>query len=108
MKLDNSRWEYFAQYKETRWCCKIKNIEKSENIISFTVEGRGSSYRVFLIKFKETMWMDIPVMNISSELSSLDDIFWNSDKIGELLNSIIDGITIAKGIEYAYKIADGF
>lgn len=108
MKLDNSRWEYFAEYEDTRWCCKIKNIEKIENIISFAVEGRGSSYRIFLIKFKELIWLDIPVMNISSELSRLDDIFWNSDKIGELLNSIIDGITIATGIEYAYKIADGF
>ena len=61
-------------------------------------------YRVYLIEFGKTRWLDIPEMGISSELSCLDDIFWNSEKLAEHTSSIIDGLTIANGL----KIIDNF
>lgn len=91
--------EYLCHYKNKYWHCKIENIERSEQITGFTVSGRGSSYHVYLIEFQKRRWLDIPVMGISSKLSDPDDIFWNSEKLTEKLNSIIDGITIANGIK---------
>ena len=43
-------------------------------------------------------------MGISSELSYLDDTFWNSEQIGHQLNSIIDGLTIANGLKLIGKL----
>ena len=46
-------------------------------------------------------------MGISSELSHPDDIFWNSEKLAEHTNSIIDGLTTANGLKMINKLLKG-
>ena len=66
--------------------------------------GRESRYQVYLVKLNGKQWIGIPEMGISSELSYLDDTFWNSEQIGHQLNSIIDGLTIANGLKLIGKL----
>ena len=63
-----------------------------------------SRYQVYLVKLNGKQWIGIPEMGISSELSYLDDTFWNSEQIGHQLNSIIDGLTIANGLKLIGKL----
>lgn len=77
MKSDKEEPAYECSCKNMRWNCKIKDIEHTKQITGFTVSGKGS---ICLIEFSKTRWLDIPETGISSELSCLDDIFWNSEK----------------------------
>ena len=104
MKSDKKELIYECSYKNMRWKCRIKDIEQTKQITGFTVSGKGSLYRVYLIEFGKTRWLDSPGRGISSELSCPDDIFWNSEKLAEHTSSIIDGLTIANGL----KIIDNF
>ena len=97
MRLDK-KITYICNYKNTSWQCVLKDISIDDRITGFTVSARGSRYRVYVINFDMKRWLDIPGIGVSSELSSLDDIFWNSEKIACYMNSIIDGLTIAKGL----------
>ena len=107
MKLDKKELIYECRYKNMRWDCRIKDIEHTKQITGFTVSGKGSLYRVYLIEFNQTRWLDIPEIGISSELSHPDDIFWNSEKLAEHTNSIIDGLTIANGLKMINKLLKG-
>ena len=89
MKSDKKELIYECSYKNMRWKCRIKDIEQTKQITGFTVSGKGSLYRVYLIEFGKTRWLDI---------------FWNSEKLAEHTSSIIDGLTIANGL----KIIDNF
>ena len=104
MKLDKKELIYECSYKNMRWGCRIKDIEHTKQITGFTVSGKGSLYHVYLIEFNQTRWLDIPEIGISSELSHPDDIFWNSEKLAEHTNSIIDGLTIANGLKMINKL----
>ena len=94
---------YTAEYKKEKWICEINTIKQKNNIITYTVNGRGSKYEIYLMNFENKMWIDIPIMKISSELSTLDDTFWNSEQIGIALKSYIDGITIANSLKIVGK-----
>lgn len=98
MKLDKTI-RYSCNYKKQTWECKMKNISKNHEITSFTICGRSSEYKVHLIQLNKRSWIDIPEIGISSQLSSLQDVFWNSEKIGYVMNSIIDGIMIAEALK---------
>lgn len=104
MKSENKRMTYMCSYNKEEWSCEIKDVNYTKQITGFTVSGRGSSYRVYLVELGRKRWLDIPVLGLSSELSGLDDVFWNSEKLASSLNSIIDGLTIAKGLKMIQEI----
>lgn len=54
MKLDKKELIYECRYKNMRWNCMIKDIEHTNQITGFTVSGKGSLYRVYLIEFSKT------------------------------------------------------
>lgn len=95
----NKELEYNCQYKGQNWQCKAKNIVTEGNILRCIVSGRGSQYEVYLVRFEGRYWLGIPSIGRSSELSRLDDIIWNSERITEMTKSIIDGLTLAYGIK---------
>ena len=54
MKSDKKELIYECSYKNMRWKCRIKDIEQTKQITGFTVSGKGSLYRVYLIEFGKT------------------------------------------------------
>lgn len=103
MKSDSRIIIYNCRYKNQVWRCEIKDIKKSDKITAFSIRGRSSYYKIYLVDSGEERWIGIPEINKSSPLSSLEDTFWNSEKIGDIMNSIIDGITIAEGLKIINK-----
>lgn len=95
---------YECTYGNRSWECILSHIIKGKEVVGFTVTGRESRYQVYLVKLNGKQWIGIPEMGISSELSYLDDTFWNSEQIGHQLNSIIDGLTIANGVKLIGKL----
>ena len=69
------------------------------------LKRRKSRYDIYLIQLGQERWIGIPEINVSSPLSTLDDIFWNSERIGNIMHSIIDGVMIAEGLKLIYENA---
>lgn len=81
--------------------------------------GRSGTGKSFIMKkFSETLnpglykVIYMPMSTLSTiefyrELSHPDDIFWNSEKLAEHTNSIIDGLTIANGLKMINKLLKG-
>lgn len=103
MKSDSRIIIYNCRYKNQIWRCEIKDIKKSDEITAFSIRGRSSYYKIYLVDSGKERWIGIPDINIASPLSSLEDTYWNSEKIGDIMNSIIDGITIAEGLKIINK-----
>ena len=103
MKSDKTV-RYSCRHKKQVWECMIKDIAKNHEITSFTICGRSSEYRVHLIQLNSSSWIDIPEISVSSQLSSLQDVFWNSEEIGYAMNSIADGIMIAEALKIIGKL----
>lgn len=91
--------KYSCNYKNQEWAGTIKEIRNYGSYAGCVISGRGSSINAYIGKADEILWICFPNHNLSSTLSKPDDIFWNSEKLGEMFNSIIDGITIAQGIK---------
>lgn len=94
---------YKSTYNEEIWTCTIKDVVYNTYMMAFTLTARESRYRCYLVSNEEKNWIAIPEMEISSELSYLDDVFWNSEQLGRILNSIIDGTSIAMGLKEIKK-----
>lgn len=58
---------------------------------------------MYIGKADELLWVCFPHQNLSSTLSSPDDVFWNTEKLAEVFDSIIDGVTVAQGIKLLNK-----
>ena len=104
MKSDKTI-RYNCRYKKQVWKCEIRNIKKINEITSFSISGRKRRYDIYLIQLGQERWIGIPEINVSSPLSTLDDIFWNSERIGNIMHSIIDGVMIAEGLKLIYENA---
>ena len=86
MKSDKKELIYECSYKNMRWKCRIKDIEQTKQITGFTVSGKGSLYRVYLIEFGKTRWLDIPEMGIWQKcLGSCTEHLWGRNQVVLLL-----------------------
>ncbi|TDW07917.1 hypothetical protein EDD63_1821 [Breznakia blatticola] len=75
------------------------NKENHETIFT----GRGSKIIAVIGQSTNGNWICFPEREYGCYLSSLDDVFWNQEKIENGLG-IIDAQTVAKGLKYLKTI----
>lgn len=89
---------FVSTYKNDEWICKITNFVEFAGYISFTVTGKGSSITAYAGS-ADIFWICFPDLDIGTSLSNPDDIFWNTEKLSDLFQSIPDAITVANAIK---------
>lgn len=83
------------------WSAQITSSSIDNNIVDIYVQSR-SSFHIIIGKSQYGNYVCVPNFNSGCYLSTLDDIFWNTEKLVRLIGEV-DGITVAKAIEYIDK-----
>lgn len=94
---------YECSYRNQKWTGTVKKINDYGSYTGCVIEGRGSSIEMYIGKADERLWACFIHQNLSTSLSSPDDVFWNTEMLTDVFNSIIDGITVAQGIKLLGK-----
>jgi len=63
------------------------------------VIGRGSSLRAHIGKYSSVVWICLPEQEKACTLAHPSDLFWDSEKLGAVLESPINGITLARALQ---------
>ncbi|MBU3090411.1 hypothetical protein KPL42_18245 [Clostridium gasigenes] len=95
MKFECSR--LLGNKKET-WIGEITSCTTYKNSMDIYVQSR-SSFHIIIGKSKYGNYVCVPNFNSGCYLSTLDDIFWNTEKLVNLIGEV-DGITVAKAIKH--------
>lgn len=66
---------------------KIKKAIKSNDSIEFIVEDNGYRIHGILGKGNYFNWISFPELNVSCELASFDDVFWNEESLSSIFKS---------------------
>jgi len=97
------------EQKKQSWICEVKQFIKTDTGFEAEITGRGSRLYIIVSNYQYGKYICIPGLQVSSELASLDDCFWNSEQLSMAI-SIIDAITVAnalRGISKHLKTAAG-
>lgn len=81
------------------WDGFIKEIVHIDGIWEICITGRGSSIRLMLGKSSFGIFACILDLDAGCYLSSLDDLYSNSDKLIRAMENIVDGTTVACGLK---------
>lgn len=91
-------YSFECRYKNSRWEGKIVDLYSHSGYMEFTVIGRGSSIRTYIGNSGYEIWACFPTYNKGCSLAEPGDLFWNSEKLCQVLDNIPDGITVANAI----------
>ena len=94
--------EYVAKYvKKYRpaetWQGPINVWKKTDHLTEALVTGRGSSFTILLRDYVNGIFICILEINVGCPLSNWDDIFWNMERLSQLMNPV-DAATVVYGI----------
>lgn len=94
--------EYVAKYmKKYRpaetWQGPINVRKKTDHLTEALVTGRGSSFTILLRDYVNGIFICILEINVGCPLSNWDDIFWNMERLSQLMNPV-DAATVVYGI----------
>jgi len=81
-----------------KWFGNIINYEEGNEILEMWVESR-SSLHIIIGKTSFGNFVCIPNFNVGCYLSRFNDLFWNSEKLSELMGDV-DGVTAAAAIKF--------
>ncbi|MCD7839328.1 MAG: hypothetical protein LUG46_01725 [Erysipelotrichaceae bacterium] len=87
-----------CSYENDEWEGKIIDLKSHLGYIEFTVTGRGSSIRTYIGNSSKEIWASFPEYNRGCSLAMPSDIFWNTEKLTYIFDSVPDGITVANAI----------
>ncbi len=89
---------FSCSYENEEWEGKIIDLKSHLGYMEFTVTGRGSSIRTYIGDSSREIWASFPEYNRGCSLAEPSDIFWNTEKLTYIFESIPDGITVANAI----------
>ncbi len=93
--------DFICNDKSEEWVGKIINLKNLPNYYEFKIESRSSIYAV-IGKMSRGNFACFPDFNVGCHLSSLNDLFWNSEKLTEILG-VADGLTVAYALKYIHE-----
>lgn len=88
--------------KKVEWETYITYINFYRGYYEAVIENYESEFTIIVGATQSYNFVAIPNKMLSSFISRYDDIFWNSDHLGEMLG-IIDATSIATAIAYIDK-----
>lgn len=97
-----TRYTYQCNDDLVYWEASIEVIKKYHDFISFVVRGKDSNIAGILCFDHEYKWVSFPEHGKSCSLSHLDNVFWNSERLICLFESVSVGISIGKGLSVLY------
>ncbi len=90
--------------RPSRWPAKIE-ILSNRNPCEAIVSARGSSYHLIFGKQINGNYVCIPNWNLGSELASLSDIYWNTERLHNCCHMAkADAVTVAQVLSYLDEI----
>jgi len=84
--------------RKEKWYGNIINYNESKEILEMYIESR-SSLHIIMGRTSFGNFVCIPNFNVGCYLSKFNDLFWNSEKLSELIGSV-DGVTAATAIQF--------
>ena len=85
------------------WEGTIELIGQVNDYIESVITGRGSYFHVISGPQINGNFICIPNYETGNELSTYDDVFWNTERLSKSLG-IIDAVTVATGLKYLEAI----
>ena len=88
-----------AEYKADRfWKGRITGLKRSGAVIEADVFGRGSQMHVIIGEYAYGNFVCIPDWGVGSPLASLDDQFWNQERLARYIGNV-DAITLSEALK---------
>ncbi len=81
------------------WDGLIEKFEHVDGVWEVCITGRGSRIRLILGKFSLGVFACVPDFDAGCYISSLDDLYLNSDRLIRAMESIVDATTVACGLK---------
>jgi hypothetical protein len=89
---------FVCKHKKETWFGTIATFKKHGTHFEFLIQSRSS----IMVIFGETSrgyFACMPDFNVGCHLVNLNDLFWNSEKLTEVLGTV-DGITVASALVF--------
>lgn len=81
-----------------QWLGEVRSISNYGGYVELFIEGR-SSIRVICGESKNGFWACIPDYDAGCVLSSLEDTFFNVEKLSGAMRNKVDAITVAEALK---------
>lgn len=79
------------------WPASWELVGAGENYEELKIRGRGTCYHVVIGCYSNGNYLCIPEIDIGCGLSTLDDVFWNYERLSKLIGTT-DAVTISQGL----------
>ena len=93
--------------KKYSWEAILKSFINHNDYYEAVIEARGSSIHLLVGRSDSFNWLALPFLDVSTTLSSFDDIFWNEEKLSLLINPV-DSASVVYTIAFIEKYKDIF
>lgn len=91
--------------KKETWQATLKTILNHDTYYEAIVEARCTSFSILVGSTDNYNWVALPIQEVSCSLSSFNDIFWNQERLSQLI-SPIDATTVAYTIAFIERHKD--
>lgn len=91
--------------KKETWQAGLKSITNYENYYEASIEARSTHFNMLVGHTDSYNWVALPIQEVSCSLASLDDIFWNEERLSNLIGAI-DATTIVSTIAFIDRHKD--
>lgn len=85
------------------WTGQINKINGIKENCEMEVTSRGSYFHVLVGSYSYGKYLCIPNWDVGCYLADYSDIFWNTERLSKIINTI-DAITIATALKEAGQI----
>lgn len=94
--------EFKCSYKEEngktiRWSGSYEIMATEPNAHELLINGRGSEFQAVLGYCTYGNYVCIPLLDIGCSLAYWSDIFWNTEKLSQVMNKV-DAVTLASAL----------
>ena len=79
------------------WPASWELVGAGKDYEELKIRGRGTCYHIVIGCYSNGNYLCIPEIDIGCALSSLNDAFWNYDRLSRILGST-DAVTISQGL----------
>ena len=90
-----------CKHRKKYWDSSITMFKKHGTYYEFMIQSRSSIMVVFG-KTSRGYFACMPDFNVGCHLVSLNDVFWNTERLTEVLG-VVDGVTVASALLFLAK-----
>ena len=91
--------------KKETWKANLKSIIDYGNYYKAIINARSTHFDILVGYTDDYNWVALPIQEVSCSLASFDDIFWNEERLSNLIGAI-DATTIVSTIAFIDRHKD--